>query len=77
MKGAAFRYAGAPAEVGGLSLTANFRPDTLVVPDLRATVAGQPVTTLAHLYTVAGACSTSPAARTRAPLPMGRLVMYV
>ncbi|HEY6195114.1 MAG TPA: AsmA-like C-terminal region-containing protein [Candidatus Eisenbacteria bacterium] len=43
VKDAAFRYAGAPAEVGGLSLTANFRPDSLVVPDLRASVAGQPI----------------------------------
>ena len=40
---AAIRYAGASAEVGGLSFTANFRPDTLFVPDLRATVAQQPV----------------------------------
>ena len=44
VKDATFRYAGAGAEVSGLSLTANFRPDTLLVPDLRATVSGQPVT---------------------------------
>jgi len=48
---AAFRYPGAPAEVSALSLTANFRPDSLMVPDLRAQVAGQPVAarlTVAH-----------------------------
>jgi hypothetical protein len=39
----AFRYAGAPAGVAGLSLTANFAPDSLGIPDLAATVAGQPV----------------------------------
>jgi hypothetical protein len=43
LKDAAFRYAGAPAEVTGLSLTANLRPDSLMIPDLRATVADQPV----------------------------------
>ena len=43
LKDAAFRYPGAPADVGGLSLTANFRPDTLFIPDLKAVVAGQPV----------------------------------
>ena len=43
LKDAAFRYAGAAAEVTGLSLTANFRPDSLLIPDLRAQVAGQPV----------------------------------
>ena len=43
VKEAAFRYAGAPAEVVGLSLTANFRPDTVLIPDLRATVSAQPV----------------------------------
>jgi hypothetical protein len=43
LKEAAFRYAGAPAEVSGLSLTANFRPDTVLIPDLRATVSAQPV----------------------------------
>jgi len=40
---AAFRYAGAPAEVSGLNFGATFRPDTLSIPDLRATVSGQPV----------------------------------
>ncbi len=43
LKDAAFRYAGAPAEVSALSLTANFRPDTLLVPNARATVSGQQV----------------------------------
>jgi hypothetical protein len=43
VKSAAFRYPGAPAEVADLSLTANFRPDTLIVPDLKASVSGQPV----------------------------------
>ena len=43
VKDAAFRYAGAPAEVSGLSFGATFRPDTLSIPDLRATVSGQPV----------------------------------
>lgn len=43
MKNGAFRYAGAPAEVSGLTFSANFRPDTLFVPDLRANVAGQPL----------------------------------
>src|SRR5262249_28648885 len=44
IKDAAFRYAGASAGVDGLSLTAKLGPDTLLVPDLRATVSGQPVT---------------------------------
>ena len=43
LKDGAFRYAGAPAEVTGLTLGAFFRPDTLRIPDLRATVSGQPV----------------------------------
>ena len=43
LKDGAFRYAGAPAEVNGLAFGASFRPDTLRIPDLRATVAGQPV----------------------------------
>ncbi len=43
VKGAAFHYPGAPVAVSGLSLTANFRPDTLLVPDLEASVAEQPV----------------------------------
>ncbi len=38
-----FRYPGAPVGVEGLALTARFAPDSLTVPDLRATVAGQPV----------------------------------
>src|SRR5262245_42494476 len=43
LKDGAFRYAGAPAEVSGLAFGALFRPDTLRVPDLRATVSGQPI----------------------------------
>src|SRR5580765_5183488 len=43
MRDGAFRYAGAPAEVSGLQFGAFFRPDTLTIPDLRATVSGQPV----------------------------------
>jgi hypothetical protein len=43
VKDAAFRYEGAPAEVSGLSFAANFQPDQVVVPDLRATVSGQPL----------------------------------
>src|SRR5215471_1809550 len=43
MKDGAFRYAGAPAEVSALQFGAFFRPDTLKIPDLRATVSGQPV----------------------------------
>jgi hypothetical protein len=43
LKDGAFRYAGAPAEVNGLDLGATFRPDTLSIPNLRATVSGQPV----------------------------------
>src|SRR5215471_9062472 len=43
LKDGAFRYAGAPAEVSGLSFGAFFRPDTLSIPDLHATVSGQPV----------------------------------
>uniref|UniRef100_A0A832I1L1 AsmA family protein n=1 Tax=Eiseniibacteriota bacterium TaxID=2212470 RepID=A0A832I1L1_UNCEI len=39
----AFRYAGAPAGVTGLSFNARFAPDSLGIPDLAATVAGQPV----------------------------------
>ncbi len=44
VKDAAFRYTGAAAEVSGLSLTANFRPDTLYIPNARGTISGQPVT---------------------------------
>lgn len=43
VKDAAFHYPSAPVAVSGLSFTANFRPDTLLVPDLKASVAGQPV----------------------------------
>lgn len=43
LKDGAFRYAGAPADVSALSFSANFRPDTLFVPDLKASVAGQPL----------------------------------
>jgi len=43
VKDAAFRYPGAPAEVSDLSFAATFRPDSLVIPDLRARVSGQPV----------------------------------
>lgn len=41
---AGFRYAGAPAEVKDLSLRADFAPDTVNVHDVRASVAGQPLT---------------------------------
>jgi hypothetical protein len=50
LKGAALRYPGAAAEVTGLSLTANFRPDSLLIPDLRAQVAGQPVAARLRLW---------------------------
>ncbi len=43
LQDAAFRYAGATAEVSALSFTANFRPDTLFVPDVKGMVAGQPL----------------------------------
>jgi hypothetical protein len=43
VRDAAFRYPGAPAEVSDLAFAANFRPDSLVIPDLRARVSGQPV----------------------------------
>jgi uncharacterized protein involved in outer membrane biogenesis len=49
LKNGAFRYAGGPApagtpaEVSGLAFAALFRPDTLRIADLRATVSGQPV----------------------------------
>jgi hypothetical protein len=43
VKGASFRYAGAPADVRDLALRAEFAPDTLRVPAASATVAGQPV----------------------------------
>lgn len=39
----ALRWPGAPTEVSGVSFTAAFRPDSLEVADLRATVAGQPL----------------------------------
>jgi hypothetical protein len=43
VKDAAFRYAGAPVGVEGLGLSARFSPDTLAIPDLVASVSGQPV----------------------------------
>lgn len=43
LQNAAFRYAGAPADVKSLSFNASFRPDTLLIPDVSAIVAGQPV----------------------------------
>ena len=43
LRDGAFRYAGAPAEVSGLTFGALFSPDSLRIPDLRATVSGQPV----------------------------------
>jgi AsmA protein len=43
VKGAAFRYAGAPADVKALDLSARFAPDTLSIGSLTAQVAGQPV----------------------------------
>ena len=52
MKDGAFHYAGAPAEVSGLNFGALFSPDAVSIPDLRATVSGQPVSarlTATHL----------------------------
>ena len=43
LRDGAFRYAGAPAEVSGLTFGALFSPDSVRIPDLRATVSGQPV----------------------------------
>ncbi len=43
VKAAAFRYAGAPADVRALGFSARFAPDTLSVDPLVAQVAGQPV----------------------------------
>ncbi len=43
VKDAAFKYAGAPVGVDGLSFTTRFAPDTVSIPDLAATVSGQPV----------------------------------
>jgi hypothetical protein len=43
LRDGAFRYAGAPAEVTGLTFGALFSPDSVRIPDLRATVSGQPV----------------------------------
>ena len=43
LKDGAFRYAGAPAEVTGLTFGALFSPDSVRIPDLRASVSGQPV----------------------------------
>ena len=53
VKNAAFRYAGAPAGVDAVSFTANFRPDTLFVPDMQASVAGQPLTARVLLWNLA------------------------
>lgn len=44
LKDASFKYAAAPADVRGLSLAANFQPGRVWIPDVRATVAGQPLT---------------------------------
>lgn len=43
VKDAAFRYAGAPVGVEGLGFSARFAPDTVSVPDLVASISGQPV----------------------------------
>ncbi len=43
LRDAAFRYAGAPADVQGLNLTARFAPDSVTIPDVVARVAGQSV----------------------------------
>ena len=43
VKNAAFRYAGAPVGVEGLSFSTRFAPDTVTIPDLVASVSGQPV----------------------------------
>jgi hypothetical protein len=43
VEGAAFRYAGAPADVKGLGFEARFAPDSVGIPDLEAMVAGQKV----------------------------------
>ena len=43
LRDGAFRYAGAPAEVTGLTFGALFSPDSVRIPDLRASVSGQPV----------------------------------
>jgi len=40
----ALRYPGAPAEITGLAFRARLRPDSVSVDELRATVAGQPIT---------------------------------
>ena len=52
VKGAAFRYAGAPASVEGLSLGARFAPDSVTLDPVAASVAGQPVRArlLAHRF---------------------------
>lgn len=43
VKDAAFRYAGAPVGVEKLSFSTRFAPDTVTIPDLQASVSGQPV----------------------------------
>jgi uncharacterized protein involved in outer membrane biogenesis len=43
VKDAAFRYAGAPVGVEGLHFSTRFAPDTVTIPDLAASVSGQPV----------------------------------
>jgi hypothetical protein len=43
VKNASFRYAGAPVGVEGLSFSTRFAPDTVTIPDLQASVSGQPV----------------------------------
>jgi hypothetical protein len=43
VKDAAFKYAGAPAGVEGLSFSTRFTPDTVSIPDVVASVSGQPV----------------------------------
>lgn len=43
VKDAAFKYAAAPVGVEGLAFSTRFTPDTVAIPDLRATVSGQPV----------------------------------
>ena len=43
VKDGAFKYAGAPVGVEGLSFSTRFTPDTVAIPDLVASVSGQPV----------------------------------
>ena len=44
LRDGAFRYTGAAADVQGVSFRAQFAPGQVSIPDLRATVAGQPLT---------------------------------